>query len=470
MAHTFDSNLTRGSVVTHFRRLAVPAAMGMLFNTLYNIVDMYFAGMLSTSAQAGISLGYQAFYIALSVGVGLGAAMGALVGNALGAGARGPARRFAVQGLGFGVLAALFLAAAGQWFGPFIVTLVSDPGDYRDAGTRYFQLLSLALPAFFLAFCCNGILQAHGDSKSFQRALMWAFFANVGLNPLLIYGVPGAVPGLGFDGLALSTVASQCGVMVYMVWQVLKRRNMRRLRLENFRPNAAIYSAIAQQTLPIALSMMVLFLSGFVVQYALKEFGEHAVAGFGVAIRIEQVLLLPVMGLTGALLPIVAQNFGARAFDRIRQAVGICMGFGLLMTILASVAIWVFGKSIMGLFTDDPDVIRVGLAYLRIDSLLLPIYMALFTFNSLLQALKRPIWTVWISMYRQGIGIGLFVWIFVGLLGFDEHGVFIGVGCAVFTGSILASIIVHRVAKTSFGGLFRNCHETIRPSPKAHWS
>ena len=99
MAAPVDLDLTKGSIATHFRILAVPAALGMLFNTLYNVVDMYFAGMLSTSAQAGLALGYQAFYIAMSVGFGLGAAMGALVGNTLGAGQRKEARRFAAQGM-----------------------------------------------------------------------------------------------------------------------------------------------------------------------------------------------------------------------------------------------------------------------------------------------------------------------------------------------------------------------------------
>ena len=93
MARELTSDLTVGPISSHLRSLAIPAAIGMLFNTLYNVVDMFFAGLLSTSAQAGISLGFQAFYIALSVGFGLGAAMGAIVGVALGRKDRRTARR-----------------------------------------------------------------------------------------------------------------------------------------------------------------------------------------------------------------------------------------------------------------------------------------------------------------------------------------------------------------------------------------
>lgn len=456
MAAALDVDLTKGPIRSHFRTLAVPAAFGMLFNTLYNVVDIFFAGMLSTSSQAGLALGFQAFYIALSVGIGLGAAMGALVGNALGAGQRPRARRLAAQGLSFGLLAATALIVLGAWFGPAVIRLVSEAGDYRDAGIRYYLLLSPALPAFLLAFACNGILQAHGDSASMQRALMVAFFVNIALNPLMIFGIPGFVPGLGFDGLALSTVVSQYGVMVYMIVQVMRRRNMRRLGRGNFIPHAGKFREIAWQAAPTTVSMLVMFMSGFVIQFALKSFGEHAVAGYAIALRLEQILLLPVLGMTGALMPIVAQNFGGKAYPRVRESVFFCWKIGLIMTCAACPLLWAFGGHFMALFTDDADVIRVGYAYLRVDGIILPVYMMLFSINSLLQGLKRPIWTVGISLYRQGFGIAFFVWLFVGVWNFSEIGVWIGVASAVVTGWFMALIIASRVAKQEIGGLWRS--------------
>lgn len=455
MAAPVELDLTRGPISGHFRALAIPGAIGMVFNTLYNIVDMFFAGLLSTSAQAGLALGFQAFFVAISVGIGLGAAMSALVGNALGAGETRKARRLAAQGLSYGLVAAVLLALAGLWYGPALIRLVSEPGEYRDAGLRYFHWLLLALPGFLLAFGCNGILQAHGDAVSMQRALMVAFFANIGLNPLLIYGIPGLIPGIGFDGLAVSTVLSQTGVMLFMIRQVLRRRRMRRLRLANLVPRLTAFAEISLQSLPIAVSFMVMLLSGFVMQFALKLFGEHAIAGFGIAIRLEQILLLPVLGVTGALLPIASQNFGARDYDRVRMAVFYCWKVGFVMTAIAGPALWIFGRSLLGLFTDDPEVIRVGLSYLRVDSVILPVYMMLFSINSLLQAFKRPIWTVWISLYRQAFGVAFFVWLFIGVWGFDEIGVWFGTAAAVVTGWMIALLMTTYVARHEIGGLWR---------------
>ncbi|WP_298854091.1 MATE family efflux transporter [uncultured Ruegeria sp.] len=454
MAQALDLDLTRGPIPGHFRTLAIPGAVGMLFNTLYNIVDIFFAGLLSTSAQAGLALGFQAFFVTISVGVGLGAAMSALVGNALGAGDNRAARRLAAQGMAYGFIASCLLVLMSLWFGPMLIRLVSEPGDYRDAGLRYFYWLLMAMPGFLLAHGCNGILQAHGDAVSMQRALIVAFLANIVLNPLLIYGIPGVIPGIGFDGLALSTVISQTGVMIFLIRQVLRRKRMRRMRPAHFIPRLSRFAEISMQVLPTAVSFSVMLLSTFVIQFALKLFGEHAIAGYAIAIRLEQVMLLPILGVTGALLPIASQNFGARDSQRVRAALFYCWRIGFFMTLIAIPILWLGGPLLMRLFTNEPDVIRVGVGYLRIDSLILPFYMMLFSINSLLQALKKPIWTVWISFYRQGFGVAFFVWFFVGLLGFSEIGVWFGTAAAVVTGWVFALALTTHIARTEISGLW----------------
>ncbi|MEO9865874.1 MAG: MATE family efflux transporter [Yoonia sp.] len=453
MSSARDLDLTSGGLVGHFRTLAIPAAFGMLFSTLYNVVDVYWAGRLSTEAQAGLSIGFQAFFIMMAVGFGLGSAMSALVSNAKGGKNNSEARKFTAQGITFGVIATATLMVIGWIGGPYLIALVSEPGGYRDAATGYFRWLIFSLPGFMLAYGINGVLQAHGDTVTLQRGLMVAFFVNIGLNPLLMFGVPGIWDGLGFNGIALATVISQTGVMLWVMWQVSDLEIMDGIKRVEFIPDATKIREITAQLLPASTAMMVMFVSGFVVQYALKGFGEHAIAAYGVALRIEQILLLPVLGMTGALLPIIGQNFGASNPDRVREALFLCWKIGFAMTLIATPALWFGGRFAMGLFTDDPDVIDVGVSYLRVDSFLFPIYMMLFSINSFLQGLKKPIWTLWISVYRQGIGIALFIWIYVGLMGFDVWGVWFGIGTAVTTGWIIALVVAHGIAKREIGGL-----------------
>ena len=446
-------DLTTGPMAGHFRALAIPAAFGMLFATLYNVVDVYWAGRLSTDAQAGLAIGYQAFFVLMAVGFGLGSALGALVSNAKGGKDASQTQNYIAQGLSFGVIATIISMGIGWILGPYLIRLVSEPGAYREAALGYFHWLILALPGFFLAYGGNGILQAHGDSRSMQRALLVAFFANVGLNPLFMFGIPGLWSGMGFNGIAVATIISQTGVMAFIVSRILRLDAMQAVTRRAFQPRWESFAQITAQLIPARSAMMVMFVSGFVVQFALKEFGGHAVAAYGVALRIEQILLLPVLGMTGALLPIAGQNFGAQNFDRVRAALRFCWMTGFAMTLIATPTLLFAGGFAMAIFSDDPEVIRVGSSYLRVDAFLFPIYMMLFSINSLLQALQRPIWTLWISVYRQGFGVALGIWLFIGPLGFDVWGVWLGIAAAVTSGWIIALLVANRVAKQEIGGL-----------------
>ena len=446
-------DLTTGSMASHFRALAIPAAFGMLFATLYNVVDVYWAGRLSTDAQAGLAIGFQAFFILMAVGFGLSSALSALVSNAKGSKDAEQTQTFIAQGLIYGVIATVVLMIVGWFLGPILITLVSEPGAYRDAALGYFHWLIFALPGFFLAYGGNGILQAHGDSRSMQRALTVAFFVNIGLNPLLMFGIDGVWGGMGFNGIAVATIFSQTAVMVFIISRILKLDAMQSVTRASFRPIHDIFAQITAQLIPASSAMMVMFVSGFVVQFALKEFGGAAVAAYGVALRIEQILLLPVLGMTGALLPIAGQNFGAKDFDRVRAALRFCWMTGFAMAVVATPVLLFAGGWAISLFSDDPEVIRIGSSYLRVDAFLFPIYMMLFSINSLLQALKKPIWTLWISIYRQGFGVAFFIWVFISVLDFSVWGVWLGIATAVTSGWVLSLIVASKIARDQIGGL-----------------
>ena len=410
---------------------------------------------LSTDAQAGLAIGYQAFFILMALGFGLSSALSALVSNAKGSGETSQVRQYISQGLTFAIILTLLSMIVGWFIGPTLIGIVSEPGAYRNAGLGYFGWLIFALPGFLIAYGGNGILQAHGDTLSMQRALMLAFVANIILNPLFMFGVPGYLTGMGFNGIAAATIISQTCVMLFILFRIFQLEAMQSLKLSEFLPSTDIFKQIFSQLLPASTALMVMFISGFVVQFALKQFGGHAVAAYGVALRIEQILLLPVLGMTGALLPIAGQNFGAKEFERVRSALKYCWKAGFVMSIVAVPAL-LFGASFaMSLFTNDPDVIRAGSSYLRVDAFLFPIYMMLFSINSILQAFKKAIWTLYISIYRQGFGVAFFVWVFISIFNFDVQGVWLGIATAVSSGWILSFVIANKVAKKEIGGLLR---------------
>ena len=457
MTHTAD--LTVGSIPGHFRRMAIPTAIGMVFTTLYNVVDSYFAGIISTDALAALAVSFHVFFILVTFGFGVNSAMGALVGNALGAGRRRYARTIACQGISYAVVASILLTVAGYAVSPFLISAVSEPGSFRDLANAYIDVLLLAAPAFIVVFSINGILGAQGDAVSMQRAQIAAFFANIALNPIMIFGIPGVFPALGFNGIALSTATSQSGVLAYMLWRLYRSELMARQRLVLYRPRLRQFREITVLALPASSAMIVMLVGAFVVQLYLKQFGPQAIAAYGVGLRIEQMLLLPAFGLTITLLPIAAQNFGAHEYERVQEAFIFCCKAGTLLMLLASLLLWVASKPAMSLFTDDPEVIRIGGNYLNVDGFMLPIYILLFAMNSLLQALKRPMFTLWIGIFRQGFGIAFFCAIFVLVFDWGTWGVWLGVAASVATGLLLAFWFTLRVARKEIGGIFRQSRE-----------
>jgi putative MATE family efflux protein len=429
----------------------------MVFTTLYNVVDVYYAGMLGTEAQAGLAISFIVFFILfIAIGVGLSSAMGALVGHALGQ-RSGQEGLIAAQGITFGLGASVFAMAIGWLAAPWLIALVSEPGAYRDAANQYLRVLMFGAPAFVLAYAANGILTAQGDTKSMQHANIAAFFANLVLNPLFIFGL-GPIKGIGFDGIALSTVVSQAGVMAYVLWRALRSEAMAGPR--RFAPEAAVMRQIAAQAMPASFSMVVMMMAGFVIQFFLKGFGGEAVAAYGVALRIEQLILLPAFGLTGALLPIAAQNYGAGNYERVREATMFCFKAGVALMLAGSCVLWFAAGPAMALFTQDERVIEIGKSYLHIDGFILPIYVTLFAITSLLQALKKPIYTLWIGIYRQGIGVALFSWIYVHFFDLGYLGIWIGIATAVTTGLMLSLVLTERVARELIGGLFTRAPAT----------
>lgn len=446
-------DLTTGSIPGHYRALAVPTAIGMMFVTLYNVVDVFYAGVLSTTAQAGLAISFPTFFILMTIGFGINGAMGALIGNALGQKDMARARQIAHQGLSYALIATVVAGILGYVFAPSLIGLISEPGPYRDAAIQYIRVLLLGLPGFLIAIGANGILVAQGDTVSMQRAQIVAFFANLVLCPLFIWGLPGLIPGIGFNGIALSTVASQSAIAIWILSRILRSEVMRHDAPATYRANLSDFRAITGQAVPTAFTMMVMMIAGFVVQYFLKDFGGSAVAAYGVALRVEQLILLPAFGLTGALLPIAAQNYGAGDFDRVREAAWFCFKAGTLMMVCGALILWLFGGMAMALFSDDPEVVRIGKTYLNVDGFLLPIYVMLFAFNALLQAFKKPMWSLVVGIYRQGLGVFLFAWLFVRVFDMGVWGIWFGIAVAVTSGFVVSAIIVELVARPLVGGI-----------------
>jgi Na+-driven multidrug efflux pump len=209
------------------------------------------------------------------------------------------------------------------------------------------------------------------------------------------------LPAMGVGGIALATVLIQALGAVYLGRQAFKVVWCRGISRTEFRPDPVMLQRIAAQAIPAGLNMMTVALGIFVITWFVQHFGKEAVAASGIATRIEQIVLLPTIGLNAAVLSITGQNHGAGLPHRVREAwiTNVIAGGGLML--LGGLLVWLLREPAMRFFTDDAQVIAHGRDYLLAASLTLAAYPVLFVTVFAMQGIKRPGYGLWMGIYRQ---------------------------------------------------------------------
>ncbi|MBU1612442.1 MAG: MATE family efflux transporter, partial [Proteobacteria bacterium] len=370
-------DLLRDPIPGLILRIGLPVSVGFFFNTMFNVTDTYFAGKLSTEALAALSLSFPLFFLIISFASGISTGTTALIGAALGANDQKNAIRYSVQGLLFGLLVSLFIAWVGLRITPFMYGLLGAEGFELAAGLRYMGTIFLGSTAFLIVQMFNAILTAQGKTHLFRNFLVAGFVLNLVLDPWFIYGGFG-LPALGVRGVALATVLVQCLGCLYLCREATKTGLLNLSSPRQLLPDWHAFLDIARQGIPAAVNFMTIAMGVFVILYFVGMFGTGAKAAYGAAMRVEQMVLVPTIGLNVAVLTIVAQNFGANNFSRIRETLATAFKFGAWIMGAGTLVVFFLAPQVMNLFSSDPEVIQLGADYLHVDAFVLYAYVILF--------------------------------------------------------------------------------------------
>ena len=394
------SDLTTAPIPLLIRRITIPVSIGLFFNTMYNVVDTYFGGLISTTALAAMSLSLPVFFIIISMGSGISTGATALIGNALGAEKKDEARLYAIQGITFGALMSVVLAFLGMAAAPVLFRILGADEAYLAICLTYMDVLFKGTIFFMMVFMLNAVLNAMGNTRIYRNFLIIGFLLNILLDPWFIFGGWG-LPAMGVSGIAMATVLVQVIGCVYLGMHVRRTGLLDGGTCREFLPRPAPFMEIARQGFPASLNIMTIAIGVFVITYFISGFGKSAVAAYGVGMRIEQIVLLPAIGLNTATLTLIAQNHGARQFERIRETLQKCLTYGVIMAFFGGIALFLLAGRFMALFSKDPAVMATGATYLRIEALVLGAYVILFVSVAALQGIKRPMFAVVIGLFRQ---------------------------------------------------------------------
>jgi putative MATE family efflux protein len=453
-----NNQLTTQSISKLIQQIAIPASVGFFFYTMFNVVDTYFAGLISTEALAALSLSFPVFFIIIAMGSGLSTGTTAVIATALGAGNHKQARLYAIQGIAFGVILAIIITFFGVSVSPFLFSMLGATDDYLLSCLNYMNTIFSGTVFFIIVFMFNSILNAMGDTRSHRNFLIAGFFLNIILNRWLVYGGLG-IPALRIVGIGLATNLVQLLGCVYLGFRVSKSGLLSNKPTRHILPKLEPFKEIARQGLPASLNMITVGLGIFVITYFISRFGKQAVAAYGIATRLEQIVLLPTIGLNIATLTIVAQNNGAKLFGRIRETVNTSLRYGGILMTIGTVMVFIFARYLMLFFTNDANVIQIGISYLRIAAFVLYAYVILYVNIAALQGIKQPNYAVWIGFFRQIFAPVITFYMLVEIFDVGLTGIWWGILSITWAAAVITIFYarwkLNKVIRLSLAGDFR---------------
>jgi putative MATE family efflux protein len=353
------------------------------------------------------------------------------------------AKIFARQAPVFGFLLSVVLTIVGYLSVPYLFRFMNAEGEFLEMALGYMNVILLSTITFLMNGVLNGILSSRGDTVSFRNFLMAGAIANVFLDPVLMYGWYG-LPELGISGIALATVIIQLAGTFYLGYRVRRTELFAMIEWPLFYPRKRYLKEIIQQGFPASFNMLSIAAGIFIITWFVSAFGEDGVAAYGIATRIEQIALLPTIGLNIAAITIVGQNFGAGHIQRVREAYLQNLKYGVIIMSIGMVWIFLFSDELMRFFTGNDDVIGIGTTYLKIATLIFNAYLLLNVSIAVLQGLKMPMFAVWTGIYRQFVmPVALFT-LFAQFFDFGLSGIWWGIAGINWSAAIMSVIFTLR--------------------------
>jgi len=449
-------NLLKDNVPSLVKNLALPAMVGTLFQTLYNIVDTFFAGKISAEALAALSKSFPIYFIIIATSIGVTVAGTSLIGNSIGENSKNKTLNYFTHIIYFSIIISIFITFLGLFYSEKVFLLMGSTKEVTFLGLEYTNVIYSGSFIFILVVALNSLLHAEGDTKTYRNVLILSFLLNIVLNPILIFGFL-FIPAFGVKGIGIATIIAQSVSLIIILVKVLKNSRVKEITKDYLKPKFLFFKNIFFQSMPITLSICGYALAAAIIFTYVGQSGEYAVAGYGAGTRIEQVVLLPILGINTAIISIISQNYGAKNFSRIKDTYFTAIKYAFVIMVTSGIIVFMSANIITSVFSNDPEVIEYGKRYLKISAFVLPAYPVFFLSNGFFMALKKsenamisnlfrnvlnPIIVFYIAKYISA-SFSTFFWIWVGINWFFSISYFLIVIYYFKTKLEKSSVVVH---------------------------
>ena len=389
-----ERDFTQGPIWIALVILAIPMILEMFMESLFAVVDIFFVAKLGAEAIAivGLTESIMALIYAVAFGLAIGAT--ATVSRRIGEKDPEGAAKSAAHVIYSGMIISVIISALGIVFAPDILKLLGATPQVVAEGSTFMRIMVGGNAVVVFIFLLNAIFRGAGDAAIAMRVLFLANGLNMILAPMFIFGV-GPFPELGVTGAAVGTTIGRGIGVAYAAWHLVRPGGRIHVSRASWVLDTELLAKLAKLSSTAVFQFLVATASWTALMPIMAGFGEVAIAGYVIALRVVMFALLPALGLSNAAATMVGQNLGAGKPERAESAVWKAAGFNTVFYFGVGAILWMFSDPIIRIFTQEPEVLAYGTSALHIIAYGFAFYglgMVLETaFNGAATLGRRPI-------------------------------------------------------------------------------
>ena len=409
--------------------LAIPTVISMLVTSIYNMADTFFVSQISTQASAAVGVVFPIMSIIQAFGFTLGMGSGSLISIRLGQKRNEEANVivstafFTAIGIGF------LITILGIIFSTQFLSLVGASNTILPYAQDYAKYIFFGAPIMTASFVLNNVLRSEGKAFFSMIGLTTGGILNIILDPIFIY-----VLDLGISGAAIATLCSQSISFLILLTCFLKHKTVCRINIKLYSLKKEILPKIVTTGFPSLSRQGLASISSILLNTAAGAYGDAAIAGMTITTKIVMFIASIMIGVGQGFSPVSGYNFGAKRYDRVKQAYTFTLTAGFILMGSLATIIFIFANQIMNAFINDLNVVKIGVAALRWQVAFLPFHSLIIGTNMLMQSTRHIKSATYLSMNRNGIYFIPAILILPRVIGLQ------GVEMAQFVADVLSAI------------------------------
>ena len=380
-------------------RLAVPTIISMLVSSIYNMADTFFVAKLGTSAAGAVGIVFSLMAVIQAIGFGLGMGSGSNISRLLGQQKNKEADIIASTGFFSAITFGLVLTFLGTIFINRLMKNLGATETILPYAKDYAKYILFGAPVMCASFVMNNILRSEGKAALSMVGITFGGILNIILDPVFIF-----VFKLGISGAAIATLLSQCISFSLLLSCFIRKKSTTKLHIKNVSKKIGTYLLIIKTGLPSLCRQALASTATIFLNVSASFYGDSAVAAMSIVGRIFMFTMSAMIGLGQGFQPVLGYNYGAKKYDRVREAIFFTGKVGTVVMTSFAVIGFIFAEDIMKVFRkEDLEVIVIGAFAIKMQCLALPTHPMIVVSNMTLQIVGKSWQGTFLSAARQGI-------------------------------------------------------------------